>query len=194
MQKSRPWAAMVAVVVLAALVVLSGCQGAVGPAGAAGAAGPAGPAGTTGTTGTPGTTDNAPPTLKTPIPTVYLALGGTGAKKASDPITLSAHFTDAEAQSLDFKAESTDKTVATAKAAAGVLTITAKKVGTTEVTVSVYDSVNDPVTATIPVTVVAVNEKPTVTWTGADSDEENAPPGDTTPRCRRSSLCRAARW
>ena len=160
MQKSRPWAAMFAVVVLAALVVLSGCQGAVGKAGPAG---PAGEPGTTGTTGTPGTTDNAPPTLKTPFETVYLALGGTGVKKASDPITLSAHFTDVEAQSLDFKAASTDKTVATAKVAAGKLTIKAQKVGTTSVTVSVYDSVNDPVTATIPVTVVAINEKPTVT-------------------------------
>ena len=175
MQKSRPWAAMVAVVVLAALVVLSGCQGAVGKAGPAGPAGPAGETGTTGTTGTSGTTDNAPPTLKTPFETVYLALGGTGAKKASDPIDLGAQFTDVEALSLDFKAASTDKTVATAKVAAGKLTITAKTVGTTSVTVSVYDSVNDPVTATIPVTVVAINEKPTVTWTG---EGDATTPGD----------------
>ena len=175
MQKSRPWAAMVAVVVLAALVVLSGCQGAVGKAGPAGPAGPAGEPGTTGTTGTSGTTDNAPPTLKTPIPPVYLALGGTGVKKTSDSITLSAHFTDVEAQSLDFKAASDDKTVAKAKVAAGKLTIEAQKVGTTSVTVSVYDSVNDPVTATIPVTVVAINEKPTVTWTGEGTDDA---PGD----------------
>ena len=169
---------MFAVVVLAALVVLSGCQGAVGKAGPAG---PAGEPGTTGTTGTPGTTDNAPPTLKTPFKTVYLALGGTGVKTTSDPITLSAHFTDVEAQSLDFKAASTNKTVATAAVAAGKLTITALTVGTTSVTVSVYDSVNDPVTATIPVTVVAVNEKPTVSWTGEDTVVNGVvTPGDTT--------------
>ena len=79
MQKSRPWAAMVAVVVLAALVVLSGCQGAVGPAGRGLA--PAGPSlDRLERLVHPGTTDNATPTLKTPIPPVYLALGGTGAK------------------------------------------------------------------------------------------------------------------
>ena len=80
---------MTMALVVAALVVLSGCQEAVGKAGPAG---PAGPAGEPGTTGTPGTTDNAPPTLKTPFKTVYLALGGTGAKKTSDQIDSQCAF------------------------------------------------------------------------------------------------------
>ena len=54
MKKSRPWAAMFAVVVLAALVVLSGCQGAVGPKGPKGDPGDDGTSGTPGTPGTPG--------------------------------------------------------------------------------------------------------------------------------------------
>ena len=96
MQKSRPWAAMVAVVVLAALVVLSGCQGAVGKAGPAG---PAGESGTTGTTGTPGTTDNMSP-VATAIPTVYLALNGTAYVAPPAKVTVA---TDVVASTTGYK-------------------------------------------------------------------------------------------
>ena len=103
MQKSRPWAAMVAVVVLAALVVLSGCQGAIGKSGPAG---PAGPAGTTGTTGTPGTTDNMSP-VATAIPTVYLALNGTAAPAVPDKVTVA---TDVVASTTGYKVKTVDLT------------------------------------------------------------------------------------
>ena len=159
------------VMVAALAVAVVACQGAVGPKGDTGATGakgetgaqgPAGETGPQGEQGPPGTSDNEPPMLKAPFKPVYLALGGTGVKRMSDAIDLAAQFMDPESLTLGFKAESNDKTVATAAVAAGKLTVTAKKVGSTSVTVSVYDNVNDPVSATIPVTVVASNESPTV--------------------------------
>ena len=128
MKKSRPWAALFAVVVLAALVVLSGCQGAVGPAGKDGVDGTAG---TAGTAGTPGTTDNAAPTAGT-IPTQYLVVGGgtppAAAVKApktavkgnygSVVIDLDAYFADPKAASLTYTAETDAKTIATVGATA----------------------------------------------------------------------------
>ena len=188
MQKSRPWAAMVAVVVLAALVVLSGCQGAVGPAGKDGTAGPAGPAGPA---GAPGTTDNAPPTPGT-IPTQYLVVGGllrpaatvkptdaaTLGSYGSVEIDLNAFFTDAEAPSLTYKAVSDDKKIASVGttaitnlvtgsklkvSAVGVGTVAAAKSATATITVEAYDGVNAPVTASFDVVVVASNSAPSVT-------------------------------
>ena len=178
MKKSRPWAALFAVVVLAALVVLSGCQGAVGPAGEDGAAGPAGPAGPAGDPGAPGTSDNMLP-VATAIPTVYLALNGTtaAAPTGTDPATgykartvaLDKYFKDAETPKLSYTAASSDKTIATTDAnattgavpAAG-LKITGVKAGTATITVTAFDGVNDGVSTTIDVIVVANNSPPSV--------------------------------
>ena len=192
MQKSRPWAAMVAVVVLAALVVLSGCQGAIGKSGPAG---PAGPAGTTGTTGTPGTPDNAGPTASGTIPTQYLVVDGLKTRPAtpatptaaaaagnygSVDIDLNAYFTDTKTPALSFTVVSADKTIASLNTSAttnlitgggSTLTVTAKGVGTvaTEtsatvtITVKAFDGVNDPVEASFDVVVVKSNRPPSVT-------------------------------
>ena len=173
MQKSRPWAAMFAVVVLAALVVLSGCQGAVGKTGPAG---PAGESGTTGTTGTPGTTDNMSP-VATAIPTVYLALNGTAyvAPAATDPtdvvasttgykdktVDLTKYFKDTETPTLAYTAVSTDKTIATAGAiVGGKLKITGVKADKTTIIATAFDGVNAGVPTTINVIVVANNSPP----------------------------------
>ena len=189
MKKSRPWAAMFAVVVLAALVVLSGCQGAIGKAGEEGDAGPAGPAGTP---GTPSTTDNAAPTAKA-IETQYLVLGGLKTRPATPAkptagaaagnygsvvIDLDDFFTDAEAPSLTYKAVSSDKKIASVGTsattnlvtgskltvtAAGVGTVAAATSATATVTVEAYDGVNAPVEASFDVVVVTSNSPPTAT-------------------------------
>ena len=192
MQKSRPWAAMVAVVVLAALVVLSGCQGAIGQPGPAGPAGPAGTTGTSGTSGTPGTTDNMSP-VATAIPTVYLALNGTTAPAVPDKVTvpidvvasttgykvktvdLTKSFSDTESPTtpqLAYTAVSTNPKIATVTVdkttlavKEGKLTITGKKAGTTTITATAFDGVNAGVPTTINVIVVAHNSPPTASVT-----------------------------
>ena len=187
MQKSRPWAAMVAVVVLAALVVLSGCQGAVGKTGPAG---PAGESGTTGTTGTPGTTDNMSP-VATAIPTVYLALNGTAAPAVPDKVTvatdveasttgykvktvdLTKSFSDTESPTqLSYTAVSTNPKIATVTVdkttlavASGKLKITGVAAGDTTIIATAFDGVNAGVPTTINVIVVAHNSPPTASVT-----------------------------
>ena len=196
MKKSRPWAALFAVVVLAALVVLSGCQGAVGPAGKDGADGKDGVSGTDGTAGTPGTTDNASP-VATVIPTVYLAMNGivapapvtpaptppaipeekTDTGYRVDKVDLNKYFTDATSPTLAYKAKSSDVKIAKINAAAttevvtgGNLVITAVKAGTAIITVKAYDGVNAAVESTFNVVVVTNNVAPTVTVTDPVDD------------------------
>ena len=188
MKKSRPWAALFAVVVLAALVVLSGCQGAVGPAGKDGVDG------TAGTAGTPGTTDNAGPTASGTIPKQYLMVDGEAAPAAtakptataaagnygSVDIDLNAYFTDTKTPALSFTVVSADKTIASLNTSAttnlitgggSTLTVTAKGVGTVAtatfatvtITVNAFDGVNAPVEASFDVVVVKSNRPPSVT-------------------------------
>ena len=76
---------------MALAVAMVACQaatpkpGAKGDPGDPGAPGPAGPA---------GTTDNEQPMVTKPLPMVYLAMVGTGAKKMTDGLDLSKHFSE----------------------------------------------------------------------------------------------------
>ena len=57
-------------------------------------------------------------------------------------IDLGKHFMDAENAALTYKAESSDKTVATVEVKAGMLSVTGKQAGMATVTVNAYDGVN----------------------------------------------------
>ena len=153
--------------VAALAVAMVACQGAVGPKGDKGDKGDSGPPGTTGPKGDPGdagTSDNSPP-MASALPDVYIALGGTGVTPMKmKSVDLNKYFTDAESAQIDFKAMSSDPTVAsvgTGVLAMGMLQVTGKKAGTATITVHAYDNVNDPVAETIKVTVVSLNSAPT---------------------------------
>lgn len=148
--------------VAALAVAMVACQGAVkGDKGDTGATGATGPKGDPGDAGT---SDNSPP-MATDLPAVYIALGGTGATPMKmDEIDLNKYFTDAESAQIDFKAMSSDPTVASVATGVlpmGMLKVTGKKAGTATITVHAYDNVNDPVEASISVTVVKLNSQPT---------------------------------
>ena len=154
---------------MALAVVMVACEGAVGPAGKDGkdgATGPAGPAGPAGPQGEDGVSDNTPPMVAT-MPSVYIALGGTGVTPMKmKTLDLSNYFTDDESAQIDFKATSSDPTVASVGSGVlpmGMLTVTGKKAGTAAITVHAYDNVNAPVSGTINVTVVNLNSAPTGT-------------------------------
>ena len=146
-----------------AMVACSGTAGTPGPAGPKGD--PGEPAPTTPTTPTtptepPGPTGEAP--VAKMIPDVYLALEGTG-KALSKAIDLDTYITDTDSQ-IKYSAMSSDATVAalgTMTANSRSVTITAKKVGTATITVEARDGDNPAVEATISVTVVRSNDRPT---------------------------------
>jgi hypothetical protein len=149
--------------VLALAVAMVACQGAVGKAGEDGEDGATGATGATGAQGPAGTSNNDPPTLKTPIMPVYLAINGTG-RTVNKTIKLGSHYTDTETLILGFKATSSDPLVASVPAAItdGTLVITPKTPGMATITLSVYDGVNDPVPGMIEVRVVNSNAAPTI--------------------------------
>ena len=95
------------------------------------------------------------------IPDVYLALEGTG-KQLTKAIGLDKYITDADSQ-IKYSAMSSAPTVATATLPVNgrSVTITAVRVGTATITVTARDGDNDPVEATISVTVVRSNDQPT---------------------------------
>ena len=80
-------------------------------------------------------------------------------------IDLNKYFTDTESAQLDFKATSSDPTVASVATSGvlpmGMLKVTGKKAGTATITVHAHDNVNDPVPGTIAVTVANLNSAPT---------------------------------
>ena len=143
---------MALAVAMVACESATGAQGDLGPQGDPGDTGPAGPS---------GTTDNEPPMATMDLPMVYLALKGTGATSSKTGIDLSKHFMDAENAALTYKAESSDKTVATVEIKAGMLSVTGKGAGKAAVTVNAYDGVNtDPAMSSFDVMVVAKNARP----------------------------------
>lgn len=153
--------------VAALAVAMVACQDAVGPKGDTGPPGKDGAPGKDGPKGDPGdagTSGNSPP-MASALPNVYIALGGTGVTPMKmKSIDLNKYFTDAESAQIDFKAVSSEPTVAsvgTGVLAMGMLKITGKKAGTATITVHAYDNVNDPVAETINVTVVNLNSAPT---------------------------------
>jgi hypothetical protein len=158
------------IAVLAVVIAMVACQG---PAGPAGAKGDSGTMGAAGPQGPSGTTDNSSPMLKKPIPVVYLALTGSGAKR-SGIVALNSYLEDAESPSVTFGTTpaptSSDATVATAAVTeAGRLTVTAKGSGTATITVLAYDGVNAAVPVGVSVEVAQSNQRPTsVTLTDAD--------------------------
>jgi hypothetical protein len=159
---------MALAVAMVACESATGAQGDPGDTGAAGAAGPAGP---------PGTTDNEPPMATMDLPMVYLALKGTGAMPSKTGIDLGKHFADAENAALTYKAESSDKAVATVEVKDGMLSVTGKGAGMATVTVNAYDGVNtDSAMSSFDVKVVASNVAPSVimvTSGNATPDETN---------------------
>ena len=166
--------------VAALAVAMVACQGAVGPKGDTGAKGDTGPAGKEGPKGDPGadgTSDNSPP-MASALPDVYIALGGTGVTpNKMKSIDLNKHFTDTESAQIDFKAMSSDPTVASVASGVlsmGMLKVTGKKAGTAMITVHAYDNVNDPVAETINVTVVNLNSAPTGTVPASETTKLGA--------------------
>jgi hypothetical protein len=159
------------IAVLAVVIAMVACQG---PAGPAGAKGDSGTMGAAGPQGPSGTTDNSSPMLKKPIPVVYLALTGSGAKR-SGIVALNSYLEDAESPSVTFGTTpaptSSDATVATATVTeAGGLTVTAKGPGTATITALAYDGVNAAVPVGVSVEVAQSNQRPTsVALTLADA-------------------------
>ena len=145
-----------------AMVACSGAAGTPGPAGPPGKDAPT-PDPTTPTTPTT-PTEPAGPTGAAPvakmIPDVYLALEGTG-KQLTKAIGLDKYITDADSR-IKYSAMSSAPTVATATLSVGgrSVTITAQTVGTATITVEARDGDNDPVEASISVTVVRSNALP----------------------------------
>ena len=91
----------------------------------------------------------------------YLALSGSGKMDKTAAIDLSKHFMDKENAALTYKAESSDKTVATVEIKDGKLTVTGKTAGSATITVNAYDGVNtDPAMSSFDVMVVAKNARP----------------------------------
>jgi hypothetical protein len=129
--------------------------------------------------GDPGTTNNEPPMPSKALSMVYLALAGTGKMEKAGPIDLSKHFTDKENAALTYKADSSDKTKATAAVDnSGMLTVTGTGAGSAKITVEAYDGVNtDPAISTFDVMVVASNAIPTVGKTTGVTGEVDAPLG-----------------
>ena len=145
-------------------VAMVACEGPPGPRGPAGKDGTDGNDGTAGRDGTDGTSDNSPP-MASALPAVYIALGGTGVTPNKvKTIDLNKYFTDTESAQIDFKATSSDSTVASVASGVlpmGMLKVTGKKAGTATITVHAHDNVNDPVPGTITVTVANLNSAPT---------------------------------
>jgi hypothetical protein len=144
---------------MALAVAMVACQAATPKPGEQGEQGEAGP---TGPAGPAGTTDNDQPMLTKPLPMVYLAMTGTGAKTTTDGLDLSKHFSDTEKASLNYEFMSSDKAVASAELSGGKMVVKGKKAGMATITVMVYDGVTDPISETFEVMVVSYNAKPIV--------------------------------
>ena len=201
--------------VAALAVAMVACQGAVGPKGDTGAKGEPGAPGKEGPKGDPGTdgtSDNDPPTVKIPLNSLHLVVGG-GARPAKGPTTatvatsvgygsvvidLDKHFTDTEAPALDYQVTSSDAKVAEVSPALvrdGMLTVTAvgtavgKSHSTATIALKVHDGVNDPVDASFDVVVAKTNTAPAVTGvTGIADLIDTGDPAATPPTDVRNKL------
>ena len=108
------------------------------------------------------TVPNRPPEVTDSIPAVELFAGD------STAIDLPAHFSDPDADTLVFTAESADDGVATAAVSYGTLTVRAVAQGATEVTVTARDPAGNPAMQTFAVTVP--NRPPEVTDSIPDAE------------------------
>ena len=153
-----------------AMVACSGTAGAPGPAGPPGQDAPT-PDPTTPTDPPDTGPSNDPPAVEA-FKTVYLAMAGTGTM-LSQKVDLNKNITDDEGLAFGRTPTSSAPTVATGTVdSAGMLTVKAVGAGSATITVTASDGINDPVTAEVPVMVVATNAKPTTNGlTQIDKDE-----------------------
>ena len=104
------------------------------------------------------------PTVASPIADISSLEAG-----ASQQVSLSGVFADADGDALTLSAASSDTAVATATVSGGSLTVTAQQAGTATITVTARDADGNQVSDTFDVTVTA---PPEVEAPGSGSEEE----------------------